>query len=245
VKKIAAALFLLISMAVIALPASADPTYTLTLLSAGGPTGANTDNIYIYPYTFSVQQDGSLAAPTTVNMMCFDFDREIYVGEKWDTTVVNITANPLPSGPSDTPAADAQQLKALALIYADLLNPPANGYTASEYQFAAWSILNGSTVTNGSFSGYDANAKLIAKNAMQDALTDTTFPYADYDYYDPIFGSQIPVGDGSPQRFMFEIGGTTPPPVGNLTPAPEPSSLMLLGTGVLSLAGAARRRFKA
>ena len=71
-KKIISALFLVSSMAVMTLPAMADSNYTLTLTGVGG---ANTDNIYVYPYFFSVTggpanntNDG-----TGIAMMCIDF----------------------------------------------------------------------------------------------------------------------------------------------------------------------------
>lgn len=78
-KKIASALFLVASMAVIALPASAD-TYNLKLTGVGG---ASTDGIYIYPYLFTVTGGpaGNTLDGTNVQLMCFDFTRDIVQGE--------------------------------------------------------------------------------------------------------------------------------------------------------------------
>jgi hypothetical protein len=226
VKKIAAALFVSISMAVVALPASAD-TFTLTLTAAGP---ANTDNIYVYPYTFNIADDQNpLNDKTGVAMMCIDFTREVSINQSWDTSLNSIA---VAAPAADVPPATVAQLDALARIYAQMTGDPGS-YSISEYQFAAWSILSPSAVSG--YSGFDANAQLIAKEATDDVKEGQAFDYSDYSYYDPIDTSNA-------QRFMVYTGSGSPNDRPSLTPTPEPSSLMLLGTGVLGIAGIARRK---
>ena len=205
-------------LASLSLPAMAD---TLELTSTGG---ASVDGADIYPYNFSVN-----GSSTPMSLMCIDYNLHITMGETWNVTEESI--------PTDN-STSSVDLRALALIdYA--LATGYGGYSTSDLQFADWSILDAADVD--SLSGYTSGqAAAIAQGALQEAtdssLIDSGF-YSNFTLYaaDPTNTSGWT--DGQPQDF---IGDTAPDPTSE---TPEPSSVLLLGTVLLSTLGVVRKRF--
>jgi hypothetical protein len=151
--------------------------------------------------------------------MCFVYYDEIYEGETWTATVVPIDSS------------SSQDDLELAYLFSVASNPSTPEPTVADAQWAAWEL----------FDSVDPGLTAPTQNGVSQAgvateLTDAGSAnysgfYSGYALYIPVDGSQ-PSGDGLPQSFVGPA------------PTPEPRSLALLGSGLLTLAfaGAFYRR---
>jgi hypothetical protein len=159
----------------------------------------------------------SINGKAPVSLICDSYDNEVVVGETWQANVTSLLSGQGLFG------GQLLDYKAAGLIFKSILNGSLN---VNAGNFAIWGLFSGNAQNSSYFQSSGAAA--IETEYLALAATAPNSAFQGLVLYTPIAGTQ-------------SWGGTAQEYIG-YSPVPEPTTLTLFGTGLLSLAGIVRRK---
>jgi len=200
--------------------------------TAGGPNSAG--GVYVYPYYFSINNSQTLTA-----LICDSFDNEVAVGEHWTATVTALSANAGMMTPlASTGLTKMQAYDEAAWLLSQLSGTPSQS-TAASVNFAIWGLFSQNALNSAAYTSTGAAAWKTQADTIVPTLASSFFD--NFSVYTPQSGTQSQ--GGLPQEYIGYTPGNPHNP--NSPPSvPEPASLLMFGTGLMSVSGLIRSKLK-
>ena len=182
------------------------------------------------------QYAGYEGSPVNANVVlnCVDFFHHISNGQIWNANLTSLSSN---AGiGTATRFNSLMAYRQAAWLTTQYVTAP-NAATVGDIQATIWRLFPGSSTPPAP----NSNAWLLASQAYVTANPNGS-TYANY-YVVTDVNAHLPNGSDNPnsvQEFMIYDDTFNP----NVTPTPEPATMMLVATGLLGFAGVRLRRRK-